>query len=81
LRRAAQVAKRDGLSSSHFENWWGDVLRRKVGKRPTLDEIIKAVETVRGERWEQFRDRTELRSRPDIASWAKKSRAWDTHVG
>jgi hypothetical protein len=36
------------------------VSRRKVGKRPTLDEIIKAVETVRGERWEQFRDRTEF---------------------
>jgi REP element-mobilizing transposase RayT len=31
--------------------------RRKVGKRPTLDEIIRAVEKVRGERWEQFRDR------------------------
>jgi len=31
--------------------------RKRIGGRPTLDEIIRSVEKVRGERWEQFRDR------------------------
>ena len=35
----------------------GDPARRRLSKRPGFEEMLKVVEVLRGEKWEEFRDR------------------------